>query len=228
MITRRKSIYRQTWVAVVVLAIAGSAGLSAQEASRTVERIYQLDNEGDAQIEFRFQLGAQQWAMWKDQFGDHPDMMLRDIKYQLAAAVIDDFSLERDDVHRRATAKIKARSLARYRGDGQFQLQVPKEMKLVAGSGTEWVFTSSTLEGGGIVNLTDRAKLPTGAKNVHLTTGNDYDQLVYTVEVSPPRPKMLLYLGVGLLLVAAGLAGASFLRPSRSSMPPTAPASASV
>ena len=183
---------------------------NAQEAVRTVERIYEIDNAGNAKIEFDFQLGAAQWAKWKDQYGDHPDLMLRNVKYELAAAVIDDFSLDKDDVHRKATAKIKARALAKYRGDGQFEIQVPKNMKLVAGSGRDWAFTSSQLEEGGIVNITDRAKLPSNAQNAHLTTGNDYDLLVYSLDVEPSKPKTFLYLGIASLLAAAGVGFAAF------------------
>lgn len=196
----------------IIAAICLSAGIAqAQEASRTLERIYQIDERGNAQIEYRFQLNAAQWAEWKDQYGDHPDMMLRNVKYQLAAAVIDDFSLEKDDVHRSAVSKIKARCLAQYHGNGQFTLQIPKNMKLVTGSGSEWVFTSSALENGGLVNITDRAKLPANAQNVHVTTGNDYDQLAYSLEVTPARPKALLALGL-LFFVGAALLGALSMR----------------
>jgi len=200
---------RNALLAVAVLVSAGAGTLRAQEASRTLERTYQFDERGDANIQFSFQLGASQWAQWKDEFGDHPDILLRNLKYQLAAAVIDDFSLERNDVHRTAIAKIKARAVASYRKDGEFAVQVPKNMKLVAGSGSEWIFTSSELEQGGIVNITDRAKLPAKAQGAHLTTGNDYDQLVYSIDLSPAKPKGLLYGGITLLLLAVVVGVAS-------------------
>jgi hypothetical protein len=198
-------------IALTLIALAFLTNANAQEASRTLERFYKIDRAGDAEIEFKFQLNARQWAAWKDQYGDHPDLMLREVKYQLAAAVIDDFSLQKDEVHRNATSKIKARSLASYRGNGEFQLQVPKDMKLVAGSGTDWAFTSSSLENGGIVNITDRAKLPEGAQNARLVNGNDYNWLTYNLEVSPAKPKALLYGGIGLLGVAIALGGLSFV-----------------
>ena len=213
-------VFRISLIAAVSL---GASVAHGQEASRTLERTYKLDERGDAQIEFDFQLDASQWAQWKDQYGDHPDMMLRNVKYQLAASVIDDFALERDDVHRRAVSKIKARCMAVYRGNGQFALQIPKNMKLVSGSGTDWAFTSSTLENGGIVNITDRAKLPAKAQNVHLTTGNDYDQLVYTLEISPSRPRALLVLGLLLLFAAVGLGALSFLIKETRATPPPLP-----
>lgn len=209
---------------ITMAAFLFSAGIvCGQEASRTVERIYKIDERGNAEIEYHFQLNASQWAEWKDEYGDHPDMMLRNVKYQLAAAVIDDFSLEKDDVHRNAVAKIKARCLAIYHGNGQFTLQVPKNMKLVTGSGTDWVFTSSTLENGGLVNVTDRAKLPTSAQNVHLMSGNDYDQLAYSLEVAPSKPKGLLVLGVLFLLAAAVLGGLSFRSTETRATPPPLP-----
>ncbi len=207
---------------LVAAALFFSAGVvCGQEASRTLERIYKIDERGNAEIEFHFQLNASQWAEWKDEYGDHPDMMLRNVKYQLAAAVIDDFSLEKDDVHRSAVAKIKARCLAIYHGNGQFTLQVPKNMKLVTGSGTEWVFTSSSLENGGLVNITDRAKLPANAQNVHLISGNDYDQLAYSLEVTSSRSKALLAIGIMFLVAAAVLGALSFaVKEARATPPP--------
>ncbi|HJT81108.1 MAG TPA: hypothetical protein VJ719_07920 [Chthoniobacterales bacterium] len=201
-------------IMAALIGVTGQACLYAQDAVRTLERTYEFDEAGNADVIFNFQLGAAQWAKWKDQYGDHPDLMLRNVKYEMAAAVIDDFSLEKNDVHRKATAKIKARAMAKYRGDGKFEIQVPKNMKLVSGSGREWAFTSSALEEGGIVNITDRAKLPSKAQNAHLTTGNDYDLLVYSLDVSPSKPKTFLYLGILSLLAAGGVGAMAFRKPA--------------
>lgn len=207
---RPKLTFFSFWLLGTLLIGVTLPAVRAQEASRTVDLTDEVDEHGDARIESNFQLSASKWAKWKDEFGDHPDILLRDFKYQMAAAVIDDFALDKDEVHRRAVAKIKARALALYRGDGQFQIQVPKNMKLVSGSGRDWVFSSSGLEEGGLVNMTNHAKLPENARNVHLTTGNDYNQLVYSLDVSPSKPKIFLYLGIALLLVAAVLGALSF------------------
>ncbi len=217
------NLRRGLFAAITVIGV-GAGTLHAQDASRTLERTYQFDERGDANIQFTFQLGASQWAQWKDEFGDHPDILLRNLKYQLAAAVIDDFSLERNDVHRTAVAKIKARAVASYRNGGQFAIQVPKNMKLVSGSGSDWAFTSSELEQGGIVNITDRAKLPAKAQNAHMTTGNDFDQLVYSIDLSPAKPKALLYAGAFFLLLGAVIGIISlFLPGNKSAAPPPLP-----
>jgi hypothetical protein len=206
MITRNRVTHMKSSIALTLIALALVTNVRAQLASNA-EWVYQVDKEGNAEIDCKMQFDAKQWMLWKDQFGDHPDLMLRDLKYQMAAAVIDDFSLQKDDMRRTADAKIKGRCFATYRGNGQFQIQAAKDMKLVAGSGTEWVFTNSTLGNGGIMNITNRIKLPANAQNAHLVNGNDYNWLTYNLEVSPAKPKSLLYSGVTLLIIA-GLLGA--------------------
>jgi hypothetical protein len=120
--------------------------LRAQEPARTIEQIYQFDERGDAKVEIHFQLDRGSWEYWKSQYGDHPDMLLRMTKHEMAAAVIEDFGLDRDDVHRSAVSHFKARALAQYRGNGQFEIPIPKNMKLVTGSGADWAFTNSAAE----------------------------------------------------------------------------------
>lgn len=195
---------------MIVMLCATAVGAQAQEATRTVEQTYQFDERGDAKIAFNFKLGKKAWEQWKAAYGEHPDMLLRMTKHDMAAAVIEDFALEKDDVHRQAVSRFSARALAQYAGNGQFEIQVPKDMKLVTGSGLEWVFTNSALEGDGIINVTYRAKLPTKAQNVHMVNGNDFNRLVYSLEVTPSRSKALLVLGLLCLLGAAVLGALSF------------------
>ena len=175
--------------------------------SRSLEQIYQFDERGDAKIEWRFQLDAGSWARWKANYGDHPDLLLRMVKYQLAAAVIDEYSLDKDDMHRSAVSRFSARALAKYRGGGQFEIPLNKGMKLVSGSGLEWAFTRSTIEEGqGILNITYRGKLPAKAQNAHMVNGNDFNRLAYSLEVSPSKPKTVLYLGIFFMVAAIVLA----------------------
>jgi hypothetical protein len=200
----RTGASRLMWAAAILVCVPWCA--RAQEASRSVEQRYQFDERGDAKIEFNFQLGKAQWDTWKMRYGDHPDEMLRMINHDMAAAVTEDFGLDKDDTHRRATAHFKARALAQYRGNGQFEIQLPKTMKLVTGSGLEWAFTNSmtekTPQGSGLVDVTYRGKLPAGAHDAHIINGNDFNRLAYTLEVSPSKPKTLLYAGLALIVAA--------------------------
>lgn len=220
-------------LAVMLAAIAALCSSSlAQEQTRTTERIYQFNERGDANVEFDFGFDKASWDMWKSQYGDHPDVLLRYMKHDMAAAVIEDFALEKDDMNRKAVARFKARALANYRGNDQFEIAVPKSMKLVTGSGLEWVFMESESETtpkgeNRIVNITYRGKLPAKAHDAHLVNGNDINRLAYALEVSPTKPKTMLYLGslfivaaIILAILAARLSGAT-----RVSAPPPLPPS---
>ena len=223
-------IYRSRIGSLLLFVIAFGGlevgSVSAQEASRTLDETYQVDERGDAKIEFNFQLGRAQWNVWKAQYGDHPDMLLRMINHDMAAAVIEDFGLEKDDIRRHGVSRFKARALAEYRGNGQFAIRIPKNMKLVTGSGSEWFFTESSTErtpqGYGILNTTYRAKLPAKARDAHLVNGNDFNRLMYSLEVAPSKPKTLLYSGVALIVAAIAAAIASTRIP-RGEVPPSLP-----
>ena len=228
---KTREIVHRSRIGSLLLFVIASGGLevdlvSAQEVSRTLDRTYQFDERGDAKIEYSFQLGKAQWERWKAHYGDHPDMLLREINHDMAPAVIEDFALEKDDTHRRGVSRFKARAWAEYHGNGQFEIRVPKSMKLVTGSGSEWVFTEtsteSTPDGYGILNITDRAKLPAKASEAHLVNGNDFDRLVYSLEVAPSKPKTLLYSGVALIVAAIAAAIAS-TRARRDDVPPSLP-----
>ena len=208
------------FIAMMILLSPGGTAVRGQETTRTEEQIAEFDQRGDATIKVKSQLGASQWAQWKDKYGDHQDILFRDLQqYQLPTAVIEDFRVDKDDIHRRIDWGFKARALANYRGNGQFEIRMPKSMTSVNGSGSDWAFSETSTEmtpdgGYGTVNTTHRIRLSAEAHNVHLVTGNDYNQLVYSLKVSRSRSKLLLYLGL-LLLAAAAVSGVLSFRPSR-------------
>lgn len=230
MIPFMNRLRRSLFLALAAGALFGSIGRAENGApARTVNITYTFDRRGDAEIEISFQHDAQHWAAWKERYGDHPDLLLRDTRYSMASAVLDDFRFSKDDVQRTAVSKIKARALARYRGNGEFIIDVPKEMKLASGSGSEWVFTTSSSMDGELVAQTLKGILPPKATNAHFTQGGDYNELIYDVDVVTHRPRR--WLALGLLLIVAGVgvfAAAQIFRQKNSGSvivtpPPTPP-----
>jgi hypothetical protein len=138
-------------------------------------------------------------------------MLLRDLRYQFASAMIDDMSMEKDEVHRKASTKIKARALARYRSNGDFAIDVTKDLKLVTGSGRDWFFTSSAPVNGTLINQTLKAKLPLRVTNAAFSQGGDSNLLTYVIDVRPARSKKVLAGGALLVLLGIGLAVLSFV-----------------
>jgi hypothetical protein len=183
----------------VLCAALMPARAQTDSASRTVNEVFKIDEHGDAAVEVTFQYNATKWAKWKEEYANHPDIVLRDMRYTMAAAVIEDFSLEKDDVQRKALGKIKARALARYRNGGEFVVEIPKALTLVTGADKDWIFSSTSGRNGEIVSTTERLKLPAGANDVHLSPGGDFNNLIYTIDVSPARPKGWMFAGVAML-----------------------------
>jgi len=193
---------------VIACAALSSSGQAQQDLpTRGLDQTYTFDARGDATIETSSQFSAADWSEWKDRFGDHPDILLRDLRYQYASAVVDDYSLEKDDVHRHAVAKIKARALAKYKSNGDFAIDVTKDLKLVTGSGLDWFFTSSAAMNGVLFTQTLKAKLPAGATNAAFSqSGGDFNQLTYSMDLAPSKPKGWLVGGIGLLFLGVILA----------------------
>lgn len=199
--------------AVLCASLAPAPAEEAESVSRTSNWVYNIDERGDAAVEVSFQHSASQWAQWKENYGNHPDIVLRDLRYSMATAVLDNFSMERDDAQRKALNKVRAKAFARYRNAGEFVVDVPKEMKLVTGSNTDWIFNTANGVNGEIVSQTFHFKLPAGAKNVHFGSGGDFNNLTYTLDVTPvakpavapARPKTWLNVGIAMLSTGVGL-----------------------
>lgn len=194
-------------LAALCASLSPAPAQDAESVSRTANWVYNIDEHGDAAIEVSFQHSASQWANWKEEYGNRPDIVLRDLRYSMATAVLDNFSMERDDVQRKALNKVRAKAFARYRNAGEFVIDVAKEMKLVTGANSDWIFSMTNGINGEIVSQTLHLKLPAGAKNVHYGPGGDFDNLSYTLDVAPEvtldvtptRPKGWLYAGIGML-----------------------------
>lgn len=215
-----------------LLFLGGAAKSSAQQVdsvSRTINQVYKFDERGDADIEVSFQYNASQWAIWKEQYGNRPDIVLRDMRYTMATAVLENFSLEKDDVQRSALGKVRARAMARYLNGGEFVIDVPKEMRLVTGSNSDWIFSLTNAVNGEIVAQTLHAKLPPSARNARFGPAGDFNALTYTVDQSKPRPLGWLLAGLGCFLGGVLLIVISmFVKKSRTIViPPMPPSSTS-
>ena len=187
-----------------LLALCTAHAQQTESVSRTINQVFKIDERGDAAVEVSFQYSASQWANWKEQMGNRPDIILRDMRYSMATAVLENFTMEKDDVNRKAAGKLNARAVARYRNAGEFVIDVPKEMKLVTGANTDWIFSMTNGLNGEIVSQTLHAILPAKARNVHFGSGGDFDAITYTLDLPDSHPKG--WLQAGLALVGSGAA----------------------
>lgn len=157
----------------------------------------ELDAVGDGTVTITDHFSATGWMDWKEALGDHPDLVVRDKKHELAAWEITDVSFTKDEVARIAESKMKVRALAQITKDGNYVLdKLPRGLHLVTNNGNEWIFGGQVTSEAQSrkVDLTVHIKLPLGAINAHVVNpDSSQSQLVYSVTYQPKRfPRVLL------------------------------------
>src|ERR1700675_3903718 len=190
---------------------AGGVGLATDTVNQDAD--IRIDPYGDGSIKIVFHLSASRWATWRQEYGDHPDVLWRDLKQKFAKAALDKFDLQRNDVDRTATADIDARALTSVRGDGNRGIEMLKDFRLVSNTSQEWIFeaTSKASPEPAILAQPFRVFLPPQAFNAHLDSpATSAQQLVYQMPESSGSNMVLLWAGilaagVGILLGIFGL-----------------------
>jgi hypothetical protein len=194
------------------------------------DAVVRVDPYGDGSMKVIFHLSASRWAAWRQEYGDHPDVLWRDLKQKFAKAALDKFDLQRNDVDRTATANIEARALTTVRGDGSRGIEMLKDFRLVSNTPSEWVFeaTSQASPEAPILAQTFRIILPPQAINARIDSPGTADQqLVYQMPETPASNGLFLWggilaMGAGILLgivgIVSGFAGSKQRPPP---LPPT-------
>jgi hypothetical protein len=202
-------------LSVVVLLALFAFGLSARGADTLqIETAMVIDSLGDGEVTITFRLSASQWTVWKQQYGDRPDVLWRDLRHQFASMEIADFNLAKNDIERSATAKFAVRGGTRLRSDGSQEIELPKDMRKISESGREWIFNSVAQENpyAPILNQTIRVTLPAEAVGVRLNQpGTSFQALVYEIPQPGGGGGALLYGGVAALVAGLALGVAGFL-----------------
>ena len=194
---------------LVLLAGLLSTSLT-QAASDTVqtENVITLDRFGDGTMTVKFQLSASQWTVWKQQYGERPDVLRRDLWQRWARYELGEFKFDKNDVERAATATIVMRGGTQLRGDVSHEIPLPKEMKRISNTEREWIFTSVSQASpyDPILTETTRIVLPPEALNVRLNQpGTAFQALVYDIPASGGSSKAMLFGGIGVLVIGLGL-----------------------
>ena len=205
---------------LTMLFLAWLIPIGIGEATETINTdvVASLDPYGDGSMKMTFHLSASQWAIWKQQYGDHPDVLWRDLKQKFAKYALEKFDIQKNEVERTATADIEARAFTRVRGDGTRGIEIPKEFRLVSNSGREWVFDFTTQESpySPILAQMSRVILPADATNAHIEQpGTGFQQLVY--QMPDNSSGNILFLWTGISAMAGGvilcILGLMFSRP---------------
>ena len=203
-----KTTFRLT--ALLVAATASAALLAPQPALAQGETpIIQQDIEvvvdalGNADVSAKFTLPAAQWRMWKQTYGENESLLKRDFEHQYSAVVLKDIKLERDEMNRTATLRMKGEANAEYRGNGVWEVELEKGLRSTKVSDTQWHFTKTSAEGGAVLQQNFILKLPKGAKGTE-EAANELGVPVLKYELAPKRRSPMLPI-IGAALGLLGL-----------------------
>ena len=85
----------QRFLLGLVVAVGCCLAVPGAHAADTMQfdRTFVLDKFGDGQVTDTVHFSAKRWAIWKQQYGDRPDMLWRDKKQELASMALVDFDL---------------------------------------------------------------------------------------------------------------------------------------
>ena len=194
--------------AASIAAVVPQAARSMQQEVPVIQQDVEvaIDRLGNADISATFTLPAAQWRLWNQTFGESEFLLKRDFEHQFSAVVLHDFKLERDEMNRTATLRMKGAASAEYRGNGVWEAELEKGARGTKVSDTVWQFSKSSGEGGAILQQNFRVKLPEGARNAEQVTG-ELGVPVLRYQLRPERRSPALLLAG----VAAGAVGIALL-----------------
>ncbi|MBW0001741.1 MAG: hypothetical protein JO015_21805 [Verrucomicrobia bacterium] len=194
---------------VIGVVLNGLVALGSAVATEHIDMdvVENVQPDGDGSITVNFHLSAQQWLIWREQYGEHPDVLWRDMKQLFARYVLDKIDLKKDDMQRSATVTLQGRAFTQIRGDATRAVEVPKDFHPVSNSGREWVFSfvNQASMGAPILNQNNRIVLPPNATNAHYEPAGSGGFVVYDLPENGAQNPMLLIAGFALTLLGLGL-----------------------
>ncbi len=121
-------------IALFMLALGLMAYLTPQLRAQDTQVIYMevmvdVSPRGDAAVKYKFKFNAQQFLNWEQRYGANPSLLKREMGKTLSQYETMDYKVEENKMEREATVSFKARGMVTYKGDGVFELRVPKDWK---------------------------------------------------------------------------------------------------
>ncbi|MEM7809532.1 MAG: hypothetical protein AAF561_15595 [Planctomycetota bacterium] len=200
-------------VAALLLLVATARAQVGQTQVMPMTIDIELDELGDATIRFQMTMNAQQWQGWKQQYGDNPSLLRRDMGQFVSQYVVDDFDLDQDDMDRTMVMTIKARGVARHRGDGSYELELEPGMGSgnEQDNGTTFIYNYTQEEDAGVLmTVTQTIKLPEDVEDASERTDSaGRPVLAYEVDVDTGSGGGFLTIA-GIVLLVLGLAVVPF------------------
>lgn len=151
------------------LLLSGVPSSLAQESPGLTQEItFTIDEQGDADVQVVMNMNAAQWQNWQQVYGGgRVSVLKREMVRSLAPYFVENFGYEQDDINRTSRITMAAKGVAEYRGDGEWLGEMDmKNPSITNVSDNVFLFTTSTMEGGLLMQQNQRVVLPKDAHSI--------------------------------------------------------------
>ncbi|HVW16137.1 MAG TPA: hypothetical protein VHB54_20065 [Mucilaginibacter sp.] len=200
---------KKVFLYLIILVVAAFSNANAQQTQQLdplkQNVTYNIDNLGDAHVEFSRTFNASQWDNYKRISGSNgSELWKREMEREFPAAYLQNFNYKEDD--RSFTLTFDALGLSEINDNGEWQIPVGlKNPDITKISDKNYVMTATYNSGGSLLQQMTKINLPDGAANV--VQGKDpFGKAMFTYDLTPGRKGAhMAFLIAGFLLIAAGV-----------------------
>ena len=151
------------------LLLSGIAPAQAQESPGLTQEItFTINEHGDAHVEVAMKMNAAQWQNWQQMYGGgRASVLKREMVRSLAPYFVENFGYEQDDMNRTSRITMAAKGVTEYEGNGVWRGEMDmKDPSITNVSDNVFLFTTSTMEGGLLMQQNQRVVLPEDAHSI--------------------------------------------------------------
>ncbi|MBS1500671.1 MAG: hypothetical protein JST32_01320, partial [Bacteroidetes bacterium] len=200
---------KKAFLYLIILVVAAFSDANAQQTQQLdplkQNVTYNIDNLGDAHVEFSRTFNASQWDNYKRISGSNAsELWKREMEREFPVAYLQNFNYKEDD--RTFTLTFDALGLAEINDNGEWQIPVGlKDPDITKVSDKNYVMTATYNSGGSLLQQMTKINLPDGCGNV--VQGKDpFGKAMFTYDLTPGRKGAhMAFLIAGFLLIAAGV-----------------------
>lgn len=176
--------------------------------SLTQEIDYHIDELGNARLELKMKMNAQQWQAFKaSPVANNPTIFKRDMERQMTAYLLEDIKTDLKENERVSVTSLVAKNMAVYKGKGRWEMKLGlKDPNVTKVSDDCYLMTGNTVSGGGLIHQIQKIFFPKGATDIKQDTDSFGNAIfTYNLEVEEGGINAFMLGGGGLILASAGL-----------------------
>ena len=207
-----KNNHRFVAPAIVLFAAMSATQSAKAQTVLQFDETVDVDALGNGTFLIHMEFNAQQFQVWQQKYGTNPSLLRRDFSKMLSAYDITEFEIDKNDMERQVKLTITASGVTRNMGDGQVEMDVPKEWRLINQDGPELKFNYLEALGNGVsIQHYITVHLPEGATDVSepFPAAGGTSRFTYQ-QPGTARSSTPFVLGIVLAAMGAGVTTAGF------------------